>query len=57
MSFPIVRNRRLRGNAAIRNLVRENQVPFMISYNLFLSHMVRTSSQKLLQCQVFIIFL
>lgn len=26
MSFPIVRNRRLRGNAAIRNLVRENQV-------------------------------
>ncbi|MDR6884930.1 porphobilinogen synthase [Bacillus sp. 3255] len=26
MSFPVVRNRRLRGNAAIRNLVRENQV-------------------------------
>ncbi|TXK84708.1 porphobilinogen synthase [Paenibacillus sp. N3.4] len=26
MSFPIIRNRRLRGNAAIRNLVRENQV-------------------------------
>ncbi|UJF32020.1 porphobilinogen synthase [Paenibacillus hexagrammi] len=26
MSFPIVRNRRLRGTAAIRNLVRENQV-------------------------------
>lgn len=26
MSFPIIRNRRLRGSAAIRNLVRENQV-------------------------------
>jgi porphobilinogen synthase len=26
MSFPIVRNRRLRGSAAIRNLVRENQI-------------------------------
>jgi porphobilinogen synthase len=26
MSFPIVRNRRLRGSAAIRNLVRENRV-------------------------------
>src|ERR1700730_5174313 len=26
MSFPIVRNRRLRGSAAIRNLVREHRV-------------------------------
>ncbi|NEW04477.1 porphobilinogen synthase [Paenibacillus sp. SYP-B3998] len=26
MSFPVIRNRRLRGTAALRNLVRENQV-------------------------------
>ncbi|OPH48595.1 delta-aminolevulinic acid dehydratase [Paenibacillus ferrarius] len=46
MSFPIVRNRRLRGNAAIRNLVRENQVTVNdIVQPIFVTHGTNVKSE------------
>jgi porphobilinogen synthase len=39
MSFPIVRNRRLRGSSAIRNLVKENRVSVHdLVYPIFVTH-------------------
>jgi porphobilinogen synthase len=46
MSFPIVRNRRLRGNAAIRNLVRENQVTVNdVVQPIFVTHGTNVKSE------------
>ncbi|MDR6554022.1 porphobilinogen synthase [Paenibacillus qinlingensis] len=46
MSFPIVRNRRLRGNAAIRNLVRENQVTVNdVVQPIFVTHGMNVKSE------------
>ncbi|OAS17562.1 porphobilinogen synthase [Paenibacillus oryzisoli] len=46
MSFPIVRNRRLRGNAAIRNLVRENQVTVNdVVQPIFVAHGTNVKSE------------
>lgn len=46
MSFPIVRNRRLRGNTAIRNLVRENQVTVNdVVQPIFVTHGTNVKSE------------
>lgn len=39
MAFPIIRNRRLRGSAALRNLVRETNVTIHdLIYPIFITH-------------------
>ncbi|WNR45826.1 porphobilinogen synthase [Paenibacillus roseipurpureus] len=46
MSFPIVRNRRLRGSTAIRNLVRENQVTVNdVVQPIFVTHGTNVKSE------------